>query len=655
MQMALPNWRVGARPGNTGPTLTHCRRQPPAPADQESMLNCPVTSARKQPFRAHSRHFARHLAIALLLTTTNLILSVQAPAQVPSGTEKVGVLYVIHGAGRTQHLSQFFDAAIQMASYDPNSSTYRNTIWQPENWPKVVPLADKARVASMLGLYRRSGFEFTRLGNLQPAIQITEARVASLSRELQRLDATKRREFLVDWVAWITGSDDMEHLPYPRFIYNRDGASEVPMRYCGGPGDGGAPPDGRWPQCDPERYNVDGPMDRLLAAGVDRVVLVDTTVGGPRFSKTLDVQQMLRRARDAVLAGSERKVPITWVNDPTGLIAASYPTQPEGWTASMGLPLVDPKVPLEGRGNPVTDDPRFARIWARGISRAMSDSVAPAETGVLFMAHGIYAGNEAFDPKISDTITLHKNLQATLLEQFPDLRAENIVGGWEGIRQEVDGMLQRTRAMRGEDLGHAYLYESDGTMPPGKWGLRYWEALERLKAQGVRHIVVAFTQAINTTTVTQVGLPNQIGKEIGYRNFRPIPDLAIPWWPGYDSPFADFWPAGAQLLCQNGTGTGGNADAHECCYELAGCSRGRDYPENRQTPLDKPMSRVDPALVFDVPPFGHLGYDPAKGPPDTNSPVQDQYTGTWSVSVPMDDDPDLARFLAELVLASQER
>jgi len=362
---------------------------------------------------------------------------------------------------------------------------------------------------------------------------------------------------------------------------------------------------------------------------------------------------MLQRARDAALLGSDRRVPINWVNDPTGLIAASYPTEPAGWTASMGPPQVDPKVPLEGRGNPITDDPRFARIWSKGIAQAMSAEVAPEETGVILMAHGIYPGNEAFDPKISDTISLHENIEARLLERFPGMRAENILGGWEGVRQETDGILQRTRAMRGENLGHAYLYESDGAMPAGKWGLRYWEALERLKDNGVKHIVAAFSMSINTTTVTQVGLPNQIAKEIGYRGFKPVADLRIPWWPGYDSPFADFWPAGAQLLCRDGPAP--DAGSHECCYELAGCSGDRGYPEIRQTPADKPMSRVDPALVFDVPPFGHLGYDPAAGPPDTDVPVQAQYTGTWSISVPMDDDPDLARFLAQVVLSSLGR
>ena len=55
---------------------------------------------------------------------------------------------------------------------------------------------------------------------------------------------------------------------------------------AGGPG----------PDCDPERYNVDGPAERLLKKGVSRIIMVDWTVGGPRFSKSFDVIEMTKRA-----------------------------------------------------------------------------------------------------------------------------------------------------------------------------------------------------------------------------------------------------------------------------------------------------------------------------------------------------------------------
>ena len=63
---------------------------------------------------------------------------------------------------------------------------------------------------------------------------------------------------------------------------------------------GSATADGttHWPGCDPERYNVDGPVERLLKKGVSRIIVIDWTMGGPRFSKTFDVVEMSKRALD---------------------------------------------------------------------------------------------------------------------------------------------------------------------------------------------------------------------------------------------------------------------------------------------------------------------------------------------------------------------
>lgn len=65
-----------------------------------------------------------------------------------------------------------------------------------------------------------------------------------------------------------------------------------------------------------------------------------------------------------------------------------------------------------------------------------------------------------------------------LLSRYPTMSADNIVGGWEGIKQQVGGKL------------------------------------ERLKENGVKHIVVAFPQVIVTTRGGHVGLPNQVAKVV---------------------------------------------------------------------------------------------------------------------------------------------
>jgi hypothetical protein len=99
----------------------------------------------------------------------------------------------------------------------------------------------------------------------------------------------------------------------------------------------------------------------------------------------------------------------------------------------------------------------------------------------------------------------------------------------------------------------------------------------------------------------------------------------------------------------NGTAT--MTSKPECCFEMGGCDDPlRPYPPTRQAPLNQARSDLDPSLVYDMSDYGHLGYDPAIGPPDPNSPVQDQYTGTWAMYHPPDADPKVGQMLAKHVL-----
>ena len=89
----------------------------------------------------------------------------------------------------------------------------------------------------------------------------------------------------------------------------------------------------------------------------------------------------------------------------------------------------------------------------------------------------------------------------------------------------------------------------------------------------------------------------------------------------------------------------------ECCFEMGGCGDPlRPYPPVRQTPYGEKMSDLDPHLCFDMSEYGHRGYDPAGGPPDPDNPVQDQYTGTWEMYTPPNDDPRVGEMLARHVL-----
>ena len=41
--------------------------------------------------------------------------------------------------------------------------------------------------------------------------------------------------------------------------------------------------------------------------------------------------------------------------------------------------------------------------------------------------------------------------------------------------------------MRGEDLGNAWLYESDRQMPGGRHGYRYWDALDLMRQRSAEY------------------------------------------------------------------------------------------------------------------------------------------------------------------------
>jgi hypothetical protein len=83
---------------------------------------------------------------------------------------------------------------------------------------------------------------------------------------------------------------------------------------------------------------------------------------------------------------------------------------------------------------------------------------------------------------------------------------------------------------------------------------------------------------------------------------------------------------------------------------MGGCEDGRPYPPPRQAPIDEEATELDPSLAYDLSDYGDLGYDPTLGTPDTSKPVQDQYTGTWALWLPPNNDPRMGKMLAEHVV-----
>lgn len=567
-----------------------------------------------------------------------LVASLASCATKPAEpARKIGVVYVFHGGSDESGPRSSWEATLQIFVYDPNSPVYRSVIWNAERWPQILGAGNAPKE---LGKY---GFSYERIGGTDPATVHTQTVFEQFASRLEARERELGVDFVVDYASWI--SPEPAHHAYPRVIYEPGVEGGSRMAYC----------DPKWEGCNPERYNVDGTIERMLATGVEEIYMIDLTTSGVRFFKTWDVVNLARQVIARHNAREGANVALRWVNDPTDVMTESYPRDPR-WTLSLGAPKQDSAVPLAGRPNPVSSDPRLAVIQARGIEARFAKGVAAADTGIVLVNHATRDGNRWFDPKIDDTLVFNANIEQALLARNPGISRDNIVGAWFG-RREINpaikgrpptfSQLERTREMRGENLGDAYLYETE-ELPEGKEGYLYWEALDQLRKRGVKHIVVAFPQIMVDSVLNLVEVPNQIAKEIGYRSWAQIDTLDFETYPGEGHPFADYWGIWVEQECPARSGTG----TEPCCFTMGGCADGRAYPPARTTPPDKSRDDLDPSLAYDVSEYGHLGYDAALGKPRADAPVQNQYRGTWTMWQPPNSDPEVAVFLADHVIAA---
>lgn len=567
-------------------------------------------------------------------------------------SQRIGVLYAVHGGAGTWSNQAAFDTAVQQFVYDRNSFFFRMVLWNPAFWP--LALADETARAQNI----KFNFSYGRIGGTDPFDTLTDKQLADMTAVLNASagiynQATGNNlQFFTGRMSWI--SADMAELPNPRGIYHPQvtGPTGPPpyvpqnMTYCGSPADGGP-----WAGCNPQRYNVDGAVERMLANDIDRLIVIDMTTTGVRFFKTFEQLQETKKVVAAHNAANGTNITVEWVNDPNGLMQASYPTAPANWTYSLGVPAADASVALAGNPNPVTDDAALAVVIAPGVEAAFSQKVKLRNTGVVLMNHAIRDHAQWYDPKIDDTLVLNQNIRSVLTVRNKQLKAENILGAWFG-RMELNpyaNRMERTRAMRGENLGESYLYETNRQHPTGQDGYLYWDALEELKNRGMKHIVIVFPQIITDSVLNLVEVPNQVAKEIGFRSYVGWSNPDFTTYPGVGHPFAGIWGNWADALCRL-PGSSDNSVKEPCCFTMGGCSgTAQPYPPERQTALTSAMRAADPHLARHVSDYGHLGYDPVLGSPSQTGPVQNQYNGTWAMYRPANGSPLVGGYLAAKV------
>ena len=584
--------------------------------------------------------------ITLLLTIPLLACSQysdQLQTKHPSYNERprVGVLYVSHGGNETYGEKQVWESTVQIFSYDKNSPVYQRILWNPDYWSQFYGFGNATKE---IGKY---SFEYERIGGVDPYPKSKAELTQHLVELMNAYENKYEMDFIVDKMSWL--SPEIVELANPRRLYYPGTEDGSILAYCG-------KGDDSWLGCNPDRYDIDGPIERLLKIGVERFIMVDLTTAGARFSKTFDVYTVAKQVIDKHNQATGENVVIEWVNDPDNLMVKSYPQDASGWTRSKGKPEINPIIAISDFPNPVIEDLRLAKFQMEGIASQFIENVSLKDTGVLMINHGIRNGDEPFDPKINDTLTLNKNIKNLLLQNFPELKTQNILGGWFGemvINQRVKPsppaftQMERTREMRGENLGYIVLHDTDGEVPAGEWGYRYWEALDQLRENKVKHIVIVFPQIMENSVLNLVEVPNQIAKEIGYKNWLHFDTLDFDTYPEYGHPFADYWGIWVSTSCAIPSDTN---QSEQCCLTMGGCSSGQSYPPSRQAKLNERRNDLDPSLAYDVSEFGHLGYRSELGAPNLNQPVQNQYSGTWSMWKVTEDHHALAKFLADKVV-----
>ena len=584
--------------------------------------------------------------ITLLLTIPLLACSQysdQLQTKHPSYNERprVGVLYVSHGGNETYGEKQVWESTVQIFSYDKNSPVYQRILWNPDYWSQFYGFGNATKE---IGKY---SFEYERIGGVDPYPKSKAELTQNLVELMNAYENKYEMDFIVDKMSWL--SPEIVELANPRRLYYPGTEDGSILAYCG-------KGDDSWLGCNPDRYDIDGPIERLLKIGVERFIMVDLTTAGARFSKTFDVYTVAKQVIDKHNQATGENVVIEWVNDPDNLMVKSYPQDASGWTRSKGKPEINPIIAISDFPNPVIEDLRLAKFQMEGIASQFIENVSLKDTGVLMINHGIRNGDEPFDPKINDTLTLNKNIKNLLLQNFPELKTQNILGGWFGemvINQRVKPsppaftQMERTREMRGENLGYIVLHDTDGEVPAGEWGYRYWEALDQLRENKVKHIVIVFPQIMENSVLNLVEVPNQIAKEIGYKNWLHFDTLDFDTYPEYGHPFADYWGIWVSTSCAIPSDTN---QSEQCCLTMGGCSSGQSYPPPRQAKLNERRNDLDPSLAYDVSEFGHLGYRSELGAPNLSQPVQNQYSGTWSMWKVTEDHHALAKFLADKVV-----
>ena len=162
---------------------------------------------------------------------------------------------------------------------------------------------------------------------------------------------------------------------------------------------------------------------------------------------------------------------------------------------------------------------------------------------------------------------------------------------------------------------------------------------------------IVFTQVVIDSVLTLVEVPNQIGKEIGVNTWLYFEKGDYERYPKHGNPFADYWGRQVEKMCRPVGSDFDQPRTEICCFTMGGCGTQQPYPPERQTPINFSMEDTDPHLVYDLPAFGHIGYNELNGKPSNEKPVQSQYNGTWELWDPINEHPSFGQVISKHIIS----
>ena len=175
-------------------------------------------------------------------------------ANATAAERTVGVLFVAHGGSEESSLGNTFDNSLQFFQYDPNNPIYNMMIWNPRMWPNVVKSEDSQDYANASTQFKKYSFQIGRVGGKDFAPNVTDRQFEEMTRQLEILGKERGIRFVTDNANWLGSQTFIHRLAWPRYMYKSQIGTDTVLNYCGSEKDSGP-----WDNCNPERYNVDGP------------------------------------------------------------------------------------------------------------------------------------------------------------------------------------------------------------------------------------------------------------------------------------------------------------------------------------------------------------------------------------------------------------